>query len=236
MLDDNLLECFIRQFFGYGSYTALTWFVGMEEGGGYAEAEIARRLEVWNQRSKHELEDLEQFHNALGITRYFEANAALQTTWAKLIRTQLAEAITPVTLSAIREFQRSTWGRWYGGTCLLELMPLPSRNLSSWPYNQLSRLVYLQSRDVYFNTVVDQRIETIQQRIRQYRPDSVVFYGMQYREWWERIAGEPLVSLPNAGMLWGENEDTNFLVLKHPAMVGSTNAYFDQAGEMLRNA
>ena len=34
MQDDLLLENFIPSFFGYGSYEADTWFVGMKEGGG----------------------------------------------------------------------------------------------------------------------------------------------------------------------------------------------------------
>jgi hypothetical protein len=235
MLNDELLEAFIQRFYGYGSYTALTWFIGMEEGGGHSEAEIAQRLHVWDDRHRHEVEDLAQYHAALGITRYFDAAPALQTTWAKLIRTQLAEDSSPISTSAIREFQRSVWGTWYGGTCLLELMPLPSRNLKHWPYGQMSAIPYLQSRETYLNTVVSHRIETMQQRILQYRPDSVVFYGMQYREWWERIAGVPLAPMPDHAMMWGENEDTNFLVLKHPAAVGATNAYYEDAGRLLRD-
>ena len=34
MLDDSILEKFIHSFFGYGSYEADTWFVGMKEWGG----------------------------------------------------------------------------------------------------------------------------------------------------------------------------------------------------------
>ena len=33
MLNDELLEDFMRRFYGYGTFHAPIWFVGMEEGG-----------------------------------------------------------------------------------------------------------------------------------------------------------------------------------------------------------
>ena len=34
MLDDKLLESYMKTFFGYGNLHADYWFIGMEEGGG----------------------------------------------------------------------------------------------------------------------------------------------------------------------------------------------------------
>jgi hypothetical protein len=42
MLNDQLLEAFMRGFYGFGNYQAQYWFVGMEEGGGNTLDAISR--------------------------------------------------------------------------------------------------------------------------------------------------------------------------------------------------
>src|SRR5689334_22041199 len=120
MLDDTLLDAFAHQFYGYGSYGGHFWFIGMEEGGGDSEAEIARRIAVWNARGQQELDDLADYHLAIEVPRYFEAVPPLQPTWAKLIRLLLSASGAPLTESAIRAYQRGEWGRTNNDTCLIE--------------------------------------------------------------------------------------------------------------------
>ena len=84
MLDDFILEKFFDSFFGYGSYEADTWFVGMEEGGGSTLEEIASRLATWEARGGQELEDVRTYHEALQLDRFFKDPVLLQRTWAQL--------------------------------------------------------------------------------------------------------------------------------------------------------
>lgn len=52
MFDDDLLTVFVRRFFGYGSWEAPIWFIGMEEGGGKRFQELNERFDKWNRRGQ----------------------------------------------------------------------------------------------------------------------------------------------------------------------------------------
>src|SRR5713226_7016665 len=90
MFDDQLLTAFINHFYGYGNYDAKYWFVGMEEGGGNDFTEIVKRINAWDSRGRKELEDVAEYHKAIGITRLFDERPRLQTTWNKMIRILLS--------------------------------------------------------------------------------------------------------------------------------------------------
>ena len=107
MNKDNLLETFIHNFYGYGNYQANYWFIGMEEGGGNSIEEINRRLNSWNNRGKFELEDVAEYHFAIGIPEHFRDPAKLQPTWNKLIRTLLSAQGQPGSTDDVREYQKS---------------------------------------------------------------------------------------------------------------------------------
>lgn len=77
MLDDQLLDDFIQKFRGYGSYEAPWWFIGMEEGGGNDEVELASRLSAWDKRGRLELEDIAEYHREFGVTKFLRANLLL---------------------------------------------------------------------------------------------------------------------------------------------------------------
>lgn len=47
MVEQQLLKTFMSRFYGYGSWSAKYWFIGMEEGGGDSEEEIERRMMTW---------------------------------------------------------------------------------------------------------------------------------------------------------------------------------------------
>ena len=69
--NDKQLQEFAQTFYGYGNYHGDYWFVGMEEGGGDSFQDIANRLDAWSKRGKHELEDIVEYHAAMGVTRFF---------------------------------------------------------------------------------------------------------------------------------------------------------------------
>jgi hypothetical protein len=132
------LSEFIENFYGYGNYDGDYWFIGKEEGGGNTLNEIQERLSLWERRGKRELEDIADYHIALGDKRYFTHPFAIQSTWNKLIRMVLAVQQEPQTTDMVRTYQREKLGRLDGDTCLLELLPLPSRSTGEWIYGNSS--------------------------------------------------------------------------------------------------
>ncbi len=69
MLDLDLLDDFMRRFFGYGSWNAKLWFVGLEEGCEDSCVEIESRLTSWDRSD--DLADAKEYHDALGGEPWF---------------------------------------------------------------------------------------------------------------------------------------------------------------------
>lgn len=76
MLDDIILQAFIHTFYGYGTYSAPYWFIGMEEGGGNSPDEISSRLSTWHANGRNELHSLD-----LSMTRFGGDYPRIQRTW-----------------------------------------------------------------------------------------------------------------------------------------------------------
>src|ERR1035437_1687295 len=153
MLDDLILDQFMTSFFGFGSFEAEYWFIGMEEGGGSSLEEASNRLATWEKGGEKELEDVRAYHEALNLNRYFSDPVALQPTWTQLIRIYLVSNGLPDKIENIKAFQKEELGRKVGNTCLLELMPLPSPGTNRWNYAQWSDLPGLHTRKLYLETI-----------------------------------------------------------------------------------
>ena len=234
ILDDQLLEGFIHEFYGYGNYAGTYWFIGMEEGGGNKFKEIADRLNAWQKMGKHELEDLEKYHVEIRRPYYFNDQAKLQPTWNKLIRILLSSknSVLKIEKEEVREYQKMLLGRLNGETCLVELLPLPSPSRNRWFYAQHSRLPYLTTREKYEQTLYPDRISHLRQRINEYKPKVVIFYGSGYREYWKSIA--KIDFSESHGISIGRSESTLFIITKHPSTKGITNEYFHQVGKIIK--
>lgn len=237
-LDDTLLSKFIRGFYGYGSMVGKCWFIGMEEGGGNNVEEISRRLDVWQQRGMPEVDDVAEYHHAIGISHNFDAPPKLQTTWGKLIRIYFSlQGESTLDTESVRSFQAREFARRGGDICLLELLPLPSPSTAFWLYAQCSNLPELRSREVCREVVAPQRSMRLKHLIVQNRPKTVVFYGKVYASWWEQIAGTDFqtVTLEGSTAMLAQRDGTLFAVSDHPAATGITNAYFHALGRILRD-
>src|SRR5690348_8506413 len=55
LLDSQLLPEYISTFYGFGTYSAGYWFVGMEEGGDRTAEENINRITRWRDRGRPEL-------------------------------------------------------------------------------------------------------------------------------------------------------------------------------------
>ncbi len=235
MFDDELLQAFVSGFFGYGSFAAPYWFVGMEEGGGETAEDIALRLRAWEARGKSELEDVVEYHLAIGVSKHFDERGVLQPTWNKLIRILLSAMGESPETERVRAFQRTEWGRPQGTSCLTELLPLPSPGVDRWlHFAEHSKLPYLMSRAAYTEHVRPQGVVQLATKVAEYRPRAVVFYGLQYLPSWQAIAGSGFEATSLAGTYACRRDGTLYLATRHPAATGVSNAYFHSVGRLIR--
>lgn len=234
MFDDEVLQSHIRTFWGYGNYTAAYWFVGMEHGGGSSREEIERRLNAWHQRGRKELEDLVDYHHAIGVTHFFGTHPKIQATWGKLARIYLSAKGLEPSAEDVRSYQATSLARSDTDSSLMELLPLPSPKASDWlHYATLSQLPYLRNRESYERHVVPARVRHIRRRIDEYRPKVVVFYGVGFQQRWQQIARVPFRPGHPDGVQVGHDGHTLFVITKHPVARGLRSHYFHEVGRMI---
>jgi len=243
MLDRVLLEKRLENFWGLGRFEADYWFVGMEEGGGNSEAEVAKRLNVWSDLGCTPLVDNYQYH--LGVEghdfdRFFEGNIRQQATWAKLIRTMLVinNPNNDYLPQDIKDFQSKKWGRSDSENCVVEIFPLPSPSSVQWRYDEWTDIPILRSRESYKSALRGPRIQSLKQKIQKYKPKLVLMYGMnpEYLDIWSDVAGIRFNQTTRT-MIYRDKfiysvikEDTLFVITFQPNAVWA-NAYWEGVGK-----
>lgn len=235
--NDQLLYEFMTNFYGYGTYKGKMWFIGMEEGGGNSFEEIQNRLIAWEQMARLELLDIQSFHEKINMNYWFGSTAKLQTTWNKAIRVFLSSQGINPTLEMVRTYQSEQFARVNSETCILELLPLPSRSIKDWIYTQYPSLQILQNRQTYMEEVAPIRVPYIRDKISSLKPKWVVFFGLdsRYQSHWKDIANVTFKHLTRGSYsyLIADSKDTRFAISSHPATKGIKNDYFYQLGQVL---
>ena len=236
--DDVLLADFVSTFYGYGDYNAPYWFVSMEEGSGKHFDDVEKQLSAWDKRGRQELEDVAEFHRAIGLGQYFDEKPPLEPTWSKLIRIllsvegQLSSREGPdQQKEKVRAYQRDSLGRVQGGTnCLIELLPLlrASRSLKDWKYAEHSGLPYFSDPKTYEKYYMPKRAERIRELVNQRRPHVVVFYSVDRvcLKWWMHITDAPFSYDTTSKTFIARRDGILFLVTSHPAAKRIENEYF----------
>ncbi|HYP20674.1 MAG TPA: hypothetical protein VEY08_11420, partial [Chloroflexia bacterium] len=156
-----------------------------------------------------------------------------------LIRIVLSAEGKPAGIEDIRAYQRDQLGREGGCDCILELLPLPSPGLNRWEfYPELAdphhpRVDYLRNRRTYTHYVAPGRAAHLRERVLQYRPHAVIFYGTGYEQWWHRIAGVDFVQSETQRVRTARNEHTRFVIMQHPTAHGLSHFYFEAVGRLI---
>ncbi len=163
--------------FGYGSWKAPYWFVGLEPGGD----ELDACVHAWNALGRGELLDAREGHcwHTCGA-ELFGPYAHIQRTWEKLIWLVFGYEGCEPTAQAALDYQKTKLGRSDGGsTALIEISCLPAKHNDVKTPRELFR---------------DERITTIHNRMIENAPRYIVFYSPdpRYREAWQWIAGTQL--------------------------------------------
>src|SRR5258708_5700194 len=200
----------------------------MEEGGGDSLEEIDRRITVWHDRGRRALEDLRDYHLAIGVLRYFEAKPKLQRTWRALMRVVLTAQGARVDLDVLRTYQSTLLGRFGGDTALIELLPLPApAKRAPWLYDKFG-IAPLRTRKEYEATLRPPRTKTILDAIDRFQPRAVVTYGNAPAWRATFSANRPL----NAKAWVASRGRTTIICTHHPEGARS-NEHWDEIGRVI---
>jgi hypothetical protein len=232
MLPETLLKEYADKFYGFGTWKAKIWFIGIEEAGGWSEGDVQSRLDAWRIQ-KPDLADAPAFYPACGQHGWHGDHGKPQATWTQLIRMLLVARGIPDTPEEILRYQREKFGKSNGRECLAELFPLPSPSITVWHYNEWSDLPQLQSRTRYQSYFMLVRAARLQQRIKQNRPKVVVFYGSSLHRIWAMVARGEWSQAINGSLMGMGRDGISFYVTRHPR--AETDEYFREVGRFLRN-
>ena len=242
MLNDETLERFIHDFYGYGNFSGDYWFIGLEQGGGNSVEEVQLRLDTWQNNSGRALEDAASYHKAIGLGEFFDPQKTkLQSTWARLIRVLLGiqgKTLDETTVNQVKAYQRDKFLRQDGDTCSIELLPLPSPSMSKCIYGTHSSLETLSTRAHYRSAFAQHRAVAIKEKIELYCPKLVMFYGLhaEYVKWWQYIAGEDFTEVqisPEFNVSFAQSEQTTYVISRHPVAHGTTNEFWHKLGHKI---
>lgn len=242
VFNDELLEAFIRNFYGYGNFEGDYWFVGLEQGGGNSFEEVEKRLDGWHKNGRRALEDAAKYHQAIGLGDFFHPKKPrLQSTWARLIRTIYGfkgHDSTDISAKKVKTYQRDKFLRLNSSSCSIELLPLPSPSMNDWLYANHSALPHLKTRSIYRDKFARDRADTMQEKIAAYKPRFVMFYGLhpEYITWWKYIADVPFETIditPKFTADFARDANTTYVISRHPVAFGVTNTYWHTLGQII---
>ena len=194
LIGDKVLKYWIDNFYGYGSWHARFWFVGYEESGGDIPEEVADKLNYfYNQQLPDtrlcDIRELcrhvtfrvegpraEKFANLFDYR--FGSHATLHGLWKNLIA--FVHGYQNKELPDLISYQKTSFALPSPPTeALIPLYPLPAHD-HAWYYAwlELPHIPFLKSRGAYHDHLYPQRMQTILENIKTYKPEVVLMYGM----------------------------------------------------------
>jgi hypothetical protein len=200
-IEEKCLNNWIRNFYGYGSWSARFWFVGYEESGGNTPDEVAEKFNYFSKAhpfasvlgTKATLCDIRKLYKHVTVpeddrkanllTNRFEyrfgSNAIQNSVWANLIA--FVHGFQEKKLPDLLAYQKQKLALPDAQSeALISLYPLPSPHNHAWYYSWLNlpRVGFLKSRALYEEHVYENRMNSILGNIKAHKPEVVLMYGM----------------------------------------------------------
>lgn len=196
LIQEEPLQHWINNFYGYGSWKAKLWFVAHEEGGGDTPEEVADKINYFHKiylEGKPILCDLRELYRHVTFRfdgpkaelftnlyeHRFDTNAVIHGVWKNIIA--FVHGYRNLEIPDLRSYQQSAFVSPTTNTeALIRLYPLPAPHNHGWYYSwlDLPQFPFLKSRQLYQDHVYEQRIQTILNNIRVHTPELVLMYGM----------------------------------------------------------
>ena len=193
MITQELIKRRIENFWGYGSFEAPVWFVGMEEGRDPKanEDDLEKRFRVAD--GKYTVDMRRDMMNVSDHIKFFEHGGPIQASWQYLVALYLfLENNLEPTTEDVREYQTLYLGDdLRKETAGIELMPLPSQHADelTWLYKKYN-VPGLGSRKDYLNTYKSKRVYELGKLIERHEPKLVIFHSLTYMNDWIQIIGQ----------------------------------------------
>lgn len=195
LIEEKALKYWIDNFYGYGPWDAKCWFVGYEETGGDLPEEVAEKLNYfYHQQSPTTptLCDIRELYrhvsfrmDGLRVAKFsnfydhrFGNDATLHGSWKNLIAFE--HGYQNERLPDLLTYQKNSFALPSSNEAMIQLYPLPAHN-HAWYYAWLDmpQFPFLKTRALYEEYVYSNRINTIVNNIRVYKPEVVLMYGME---------------------------------------------------------
>ena len=223
--------------YGYGSWDACHWFIGLEEGQAEGENDdFTERLKAFRKLNKEGLSDCRAFHVQIKYTGWHFKNEQtpnkksppLQRTWRPLMLLMKTFLKEPADNESLRAYQQEGWGDSAGQACVIELSGLPARNTktSKKRYSSLS-----DEEKRRLDNIRDKRLDFIHKKMIANKPKFVVIYGQDQKKYWMKFWKDNGVTRSR----FGSNlkiESTIIVFTRHP--VQSPNKLWIELGTKLR--
>jgi hypothetical protein len=174
---------YAKTFFGFGSWKAGYWLIGLEERGcTESPDELNSRYLAWEELKKTELVDLRKFFNKCEIPRTPDWR---NRTWRALHCVCESAGLQIGELNEHNEL----WGgaknlkRNNQQLALIEAMsfPAPSTKPEKWPYSKWNS-DYMKSREKCADKFLDCRLGTLAKMFVKHKPKVVITYGRCYTQ------------------------------------------------------
>ena len=196
-IEEEKIQHWIDNFYGYGSWRARMWFIGYEEAGGEAPEEVAEKFnyfyKVHAPVTAGALCDIRELYRHVTIreddpkaglfaNRYeyrFGSNAIQNNVWKNIIA--FVHGYRGEKLPDMLSYQKQIFALSSAqGEAVIPLYPLPSSHNHAWYYSWLNlpQLGFLRSRLQYQEHVYHGRMQTILANIKNNKPEVVLMYGM----------------------------------------------------------
>jgi len=178
MAEPRLTDQQIRRllkFKGYGNPAGRYWFIGMEEGGDHPWEEMVGRADTWR-----EVEDLAHAPRPWAPEFRSTLHMCHTSTWWMMCQIVGRLSSEPAWCDTshggfVRGYQSKCLGRRCGKTFLTEILPLPKKNISDWPFESLYA-----TRDEYEEAVLSERLRELRNLFDRYEPEYVLCYGKSF--------------------------------------------------------
>jgi hypothetical protein len=236
MIDSNLLNDRIENFFGYGSLDSIVWFVGMEEGlnPDIDVKELDLRLKcAFGQTTVDMRKDMSLLK---GHMKWFKKDSPIQATWKYPIALYLyLKNNTIPEKEEIREHQGLILGdKDKKESTTIELMPLPSQKTheSTWLYGKYN-VAGLNSRSEYLEMYKPERVQKLKKLIEKHQPKLVIFYSLTYLPEWIEIIGSKPKEITKQ-MYFIKKGNTSFCILPQGASHGMSYARVYEYGDKIK--
>ncbi len=186
-IDETALRKYATTFFGYGSWKADYWLVGLEERGATKRTdEFRRRYKAWHEMDCEGLVDLRRFCRKC-------SEGAPKSKWTfpdwrnptwKALHGLLTEA--GIDIGEMNE-NNKLWGgsvgveEGSGHVALIEVMPFPSPSVSTWPYEKWD-WDFMQKRALCGAEFREARIAKLLSRFENCKPKAVIDYSRAWKK------------------------------------------------------